>query len=296
MEHIEESIIRVLEKIKQHRRLYEANEEAVKQHLIGEIFQSLGWDIYNPNEVRPEERTDEGRADYALILDEKIVSFVEAKNLSVNVLKREKPLRQLGKYCFSQGVMYGILTNGLQWISIKAFEEGSTLRDRVLFTVDLEKEPLKKSALKLSLLGRDRIKDIEKISRLLNYMEKSFRELKRAGFSADMLFEYLKSSITLPDDFISKFVLLSMASPERTPRRFYIHDGSWKKLPLKEESWSGVITALLEYIVENKELKEEEVKELAALYKYSEKIPKDRILPLLRSIEEHFGIKIGFEF
>lgn len=296
MEHIERSIIRVLEKANNHRKLYEANEEAVKQHLIGEIFQSLGWDIYNPNEVRPEERTEEGRADYALILDGRIVSFVEAKNLSVNVLKKEKPLRQLAKYCFSQGVMYGILTNGIQWIAVKAFEEGSTLRDRVLFSVDLEKEPPKKSVLKLSLLGKSRIKDVEKISGLLRYMEESFRELKRAGFSEDILLEYLKGSIALPKGFIPKLIPLSMVSIERIPRRVYIYDDSWKRLELKEESWIGVITALLEYIVENKELKEDEIKELAALYRHLERIPRSRILPLLESIEGHFGVKMGFEF
>jgi len=41
--------------VNEHRGLYERNGEAVKQHLIGEIFQALGWKWDNPKEVRPEE-------------------------------------------------------------------------------------------------------------------------------------------------------------------------------------------------------------------------------------------------
>ncbi len=169
MEELREAIINVLRKVRAHRDLYVRNEEAVKQHLIGEVFQALGWDWNNPpEEVRPEARTEDGRADYALMLDGKVFAYVEAKNLGVNVLKRDDPLRQLARYCFnSGGVRYGILTNGTAWIAVKAFEEGSGLRDRVLITVNIEEEPIERSVLRLSLLSKSRIRDVERLSSLL---------------------------------------------------------------------------------------------------------------------------------
>ena len=135
---LERAVLNVMSRTGMHRKLYERNEEAVKQHLIGEIMGALGWDWNNPEEVRPEERTEDGRADYALLLNGEIVAFLEAKNLSVNVIKRDEPLRQLARYCFSRGVKYGILTNGAKWVVVKAFAERTSLRDRVLWTVDLE--------------------------------------------------------------------------------------------------------------------------------------------------------------
>ena len=171
MEELRRAIERVRRRITSHRKLYEKNEEAVKQHLIGEIFQALGWDWSNPEEVRPEERTEDGRADYALVMNGSVFAYVEAKNLGVNVLKRDEPLRQLARYCFNSGVKYGILTNGAVWIAIKAFEEGSSLRDRMLVSTDLLSEPVERTALKLSLLSKSRIAEIkrERVSGVTTY-------------------------------------------------------------------------------------------------------------------------------
>jgi len=119
----------------------------------------------------PRRRTEEGRADYALILNDRVVAFVEAKNLSVNVLKKDRPLRQLGRYCFNHGVKYGILTNGIVWVVIKAFEEGSRLEDRIILSVDVENEPIERTVLKLSLLSKSKMEKLERFTILF----KSFR-------------------------------------------------------------------------------------------------------------------------
>jgi len=54
--------------------------------LIFEILEALGWNIKNPEEVRPEDKTGMGRADYALVIDGKIVAYLEAKKLAIDVL------------------------------------------------------------------------------------------------------------------------------------------------------------------------------------------------------------------
>ncbi|AIF69785.1 hypothetical protein PAP_06965 [Palaeococcus pacificus DY20341] len=295
MEDVERVISNILEKVKNHRKLYDANEEAVKQHLIGEIFEVLGWEWQNPNEVRPEERTEDGRADYALVLGGKVISFVEAKNLSVKILKNEKPLRQLGKYCFSRGVTYGILTNGLQWIVIKAFEEGSTLKDRILFLVDLEKEPPKRSALKLSLLSKSRIKELERLAKLLQYFEESFRALKREGFDEDELIGYLRSEGMLKG-LLPIVPISSIDTTDEEPKKVYIYESSRKVLESQIKGWYDVLSTVLEYLLIAADLREEERKELSTLYKYSKKIPKEKILTLLKEIERHFNVRISIEF
>ncbi|MBO8173813.1 MAG: type I restriction enzyme HsdR N-terminal domain-containing protein [Thermococcus sp.] len=288
MDKIERAVLDVLKKVNEHRGLYERNEEAVKQHLIGEIFQALGWEWDNPKEVRPEERTEEGRADYALILNDRVVAFVEAKNLSVNVLKKDKPLRQLGRYCFNHGVKYGILTNGLSWVVIKAFEEGSRLEDRVILSVDVENEPIERTVLKLSLLSKNRIEKLERFATLLRALEFSFDELKREGISERKLIEFLTASK-------KRLLTLDKIGGDELPKALYVYDDGWKMIPLVERSIKGVLLSLLLYLSERSE--GEEKAQIKRAYTYLKEIPIDtqKILRLLREIERDRGIRIGIE-
>ncbi|WP_457754439.1 type I restriction enzyme HsdR N-terminal domain-containing protein [Thermococcus sp.] len=288
MDKVERAILDVLKKVNEHRRLYERNEEAVKQHLIGEIFQALGWEWDNPREVRPEERTEEGRADYALITGDRVVAFIEAKNLSINVLKKEKPLRQLGRYCFNNGVKYGILTNGVAWVVIKAFEEGSRLEDRIILSVDIENEPIERTTLKLSLLSKSRIEKLERFAALLRALEFSFDELKREGISERKLIEFLTASKR-------RLLTLEKLRGDELPRALYLYDDGWKIVPLVERSIKGVLLSLLLYLSERSE--GEEKAQIKKAYAYLKEMPIDtqKILRLLHEIEKEKGIRIGIE-
>ncbi|WP_324735686.1 type I restriction enzyme HsdR N-terminal domain-containing protein [Thermococcus sp. SY098] len=288
MDKIEKAILDVLKKVNEHRKLYERNEEAVKQHLIGGIFQALGWEWDNPKEVRPEERTEEGRADYALITGDRVVAFIEAKNLSINVLKKEKPLRQLGRYCFNNGVKYGILTNGVAWVVIKAFEEGSRLEDRVILSVDIENEPIERTTLKLSLLSKSRIEKLERFATLLRALEFSFDELKREGISERKLIEFLTASK-------KRLLTLEKLRGDELPRALYLYDDGWKIVPLVERSIKGVLLSLLLYLSERSE--GEEKAQIKKAYAYLKEMPIDtqKILRLLHEIEKEKGIRIGIE-
>ena len=286
---LREAVTRVRGKIRSHRKLYEKNEEAVKQHLIGEIFQALGWDWNNPEEVRPEERTEDGRADYALILNGSVFAYVEAKNLGVNILKRDEPLRQLARYCFNSGVKYGILTNGAVWMVIKAFEEGSSLRDRVLVRVNIEEEPVEKSVLKLSLLSKSRISEIERLSSLLKALELSFSGLKAEGYPEEALMAYLTSR-----EGLSLIPIEKLDASER-PRAIYVYDGGWKLLPLPEKSIKGALLSVLLYI-ENRSSgsKREEVRKA---YEHLRRISLDpeTALRVLKKLGEEENLRISVE-
>ncbi len=288
MEVLRSAVLRVSRRIRAHRELYEKNEEAVKQHLIGEIFQALEWDWNNPEEVRPEERTEDGRADYALILNGSVFAFVEAKNLGVNILRNGGPLRQLGRYCFNAGVRYGILTNGAVWIVIKAFEEGSRLDDRVLLKVNLKTEPLERTVLKLSLLSKDRMFKIERLSSLLKVLELSFSGLRKEGYPEEALLNYLtvNSSNLLPLDELSE---------EDVPRAAYIYEDGWKLLPLQEQSVKGVLLAVLLYM--ERKAPEQERSEVRRAYEHLKtlSLPPAKVLEVLRKLEEEEKLRISVE-
>ena len=289
MEELRGAIARVRRRITSHRKLYEKNEEAVKQHLIGEIFQALGWDWSNPEEVRPEERTEDGRADYALVMNGSVFAYVEAKNLSVNVLKRDEPLRQLARYCFNSGVKYGILTNGAVWIAIKAFEEGSPLRDRILVSADLLSEPVERAVLKLSLLSKSRIAEIERLSSLLKALELSFSGLKAEGYSEEALMAYLTAK-----EGLNLIPIEELGASER-PRAVYVYDGGWKLLPLREQSIKGALLSVLLYI-ENRSSGSKR-KEVKKAYEHLRRIQLDpeTALRVLRKLGEEENLRISVE-
>lgn len=286
---MERAVLNVMSRIGMHRTLYEKNEEAVKQHLIGEIMSALGWGWNNPEEVRPEERTEDGRADYALLINGEIVAFLEAKNLSVNVIKRDEPLRQLARYCFSRGVRYGILTNGAKWVVAKAFAEGTSLRDRVLFTVDLEEEPLERVLVKLSLLSKDRIGKLERLATLLNAFEIAYKSLLNEGFNEEALLNYLRTRGQ------PSVVPAAKLSGVEVPKAVYVYEDGWKPLPLGDRSLKGALLAVLDYLEgRSSGEKREEVRKAKKLLSRME-LPPEKVVLLLREIEKDEGLRIGVE-
>ena len=99
-------------------------EETTKQALILPIITALGYDIYNPDEVRPEYGADfvlqkrngqQEKVDYAILLNGEPRIFIEAKALDVSLDDPSAP-GQLSRYFNSTPtVTLGILTNGLEW-------------------------------------------------------------------------------------------------------------------------------------------------------------------------------------
>ncbi len=97
------------------------DESGVKQYVIMPLLYSLGWDIYDRSEVKPEYRTSRGLVDYALFLRNKVVVFLEIKKPSENLHYHED---QLLRYAYSEGVRLACLTNGKDWWFYLPLEEG----------------------------------------------------------------------------------------------------------------------------------------------------------------------------
>ncbi len=91
-------------------------EEATKHSLVLPFFQVLGFNIYNPHEVKPEYFADfalnpKKRVDYALYTKGELSIFVECKAVDVDV---EDHQGQLALYFNSTpSVRLGIVTNGI---------------------------------------------------------------------------------------------------------------------------------------------------------------------------------------
>jgi hypothetical protein len=172
---LKEALITVRKKMKNYRTLYESNEEAVRTQVIEVILEALGWDPRNPEMVRPNKQTGEGIPDYALYIQDEIVLFMEAKNLSVNLKGAAQD--QLTEYVYRQGVNFGVLTNGAIWMLVSAFEKGVNWADRVVWSIDiLEGEP-EDSIRYLKQISRSMMPNLEKIRAYMSAFDTTWESI-----------------------------------------------------------------------------------------------------------------------
>jgi len=150
-----------LDKVSENRKIYENGEYAVRDHLINPILNCLGWNTSNPKFVIPNLKT-EGRdiPDYTLFKNGMRILFVEAKNLSVD-LKNE--IQQLARYCYNEGTEFGVLTNGINWILFRTFLKGTTLKERIIWEIDLEKDSEELVTSKLKTIDYNNIENLERL-------------------------------------------------------------------------------------------------------------------------------------
>lgn len=173
---IEETLRNIVGKIKNYRPLYEQNEMAVREQIINPVLRALNWNPEDPEEVQPNISTEEGVPDYTLIKNGNKVLFLEAKNLSVDVEQKDV-VRQLAQYCFGEGMKYGILTNGVVWVLFRAFQEGTTISERIVWKIDIESEESATTISRLKTISKDNIDDIERLIKKLQILEEIWQSL-----------------------------------------------------------------------------------------------------------------------
>lgn len=86
------------------------NEAATKQGFIQPLFEALGWDFADTDEVSPEDNASSGRVDYAFKLRGVSQFFVEAKSFKEDV-NDPKHIKQAVSYAYNKGVTWAVLTN-----------------------------------------------------------------------------------------------------------------------------------------------------------------------------------------
>lgn len=147
-------------RIEENSQLYNANEAAVRSQLIEPMLEALGWDPSDPQQVVPEDRTEGGPADYCLKVEREKQHrlFVEAKNMSRDP---EDGLDELERYCVREGVGYGVSTNGEKWLLFRAFEEDKRRKEKILWEVDIVKDPIPEVFAKLSQVSRENLPELD---------------------------------------------------------------------------------------------------------------------------------------
>jgi type I restriction-modification system DNA methylase subunit len=86
------------------------NEAATKQGFIQPLFDALGWNFTDTDEVSPEDNTSNGRVDYAFKLHGVSQFYIEAKPFKEDI-NDAKHIKQAVSYAYNKGVTWAVLTN-----------------------------------------------------------------------------------------------------------------------------------------------------------------------------------------
>ena len=102
---------------------HDLDEANTKAKIVTPFIRTLGWRVYDNNEVLLEysgEREFEDRADYALFGPEEVHTVVEAKQIGRNISEHGN---QICRYMRLFGADWGILTNGERFLIYQATGE-----------------------------------------------------------------------------------------------------------------------------------------------------------------------------
>lgn len=176
MDDLKEIIEILIEKMKKYRSLYERNEMATRGQIIEPILKGLGWNIENPEEIQPNVSFEEGVPDYSLLKNDKNILFIEAKKLAIDI-EQKKVIRQLAKYCFGEGMKYGVLTNGAIWLLFRSFQEGTTMAERIVWKSDIENDEITATTRRLNTISKENINDIDNLIKKLQILDEIWHSL-----------------------------------------------------------------------------------------------------------------------
>ena len=155
---LQETINNIIARAQRYPDVYSRNETAVRDQLINPILHALGWDVTDPDIVLPNEPGRDGRVpDYSLMKDNQIKLIVEGKHIGVD-LRQDRVISQLGSYCHSRSIDFGLLTNGVEWLLFKTFERN--IDERIVWHIDI-RQNTQKAIEKLSLLFQNNIEHLE---------------------------------------------------------------------------------------------------------------------------------------
>ena len=92
-------------------KISDYNEEMTKKDFILPLFNALGWDTENSNEVSAEETIKNKRVDYAFKIDGVPKFFLEAKSLREDNIINLKYVEQAIDYAWMKSCSWAVLTN-----------------------------------------------------------------------------------------------------------------------------------------------------------------------------------------
>jgi len=106
------------------------NEASTKNSFIQPLFEALGWDFSDINEVEPEQRIAAGRVDYVFKINGVSKFCLEVKPLRDELSDDDR--RQAISYAYNKGVSWAVLTN-LDRLQVFNAERQTADLDNILF-------------------------------------------------------------------------------------------------------------------------------------------------------------------
>lgn len=116
-------------------------EEATKNALVMPFIKALGYDVFDPTEVRPELDADVGikkgeKVDYAILRDGKPIILFECKRAGTDLSTVH--FSQLFRYFTVTEARFAVLTNGTQYRFFTDLEERNKMDERFFLEFDLQ--------------------------------------------------------------------------------------------------------------------------------------------------------------
>lgn len=137
---LEASIADLASKLRQHREIL-ATEEAAKTTLVLPFLRALGYDIFDPAEVKPEFTCDVGtkkgeKVDYAICVSGEVTILVECKPVTSEL--SIKHASQLFRYFTATTARVALLTNGVVYQFFTDSDRPNVMDEKPFFTLNLE--------------------------------------------------------------------------------------------------------------------------------------------------------------
>ena len=182
------------------------NEEATKMALIAPFIQSLGYDIFNPTEVKPEFSADlpgikQGeRVDYAVLENGQPKILIEAKPYRTDLRSAEKG--QLSRYFQATKARIGILTNGRQFQFFTDLDHQNLMDERPFAEIDL------------SDLKSAPLEQIKQLSKSMFDLETLLSTAERLKYLRGVK-EEIRTELTEPSDWLVREMARRVHTSER---------------------------------------------------------------------------------
>ncbi len=182
------------------------NEEATKMALIAPFIQALGYDIFNPTEVKPEFSADlpgikQGeRVDYAVLENGQPKILVEAKPYQTDLKSAEKG--QLSRYFQATHARIGILSNGRQFLFFSDLDRQNLMDEKPFAEIDLN--DLKAAPLE----------QIKQLSKSMFDLETLLSTAERLKYLRGVK-EELKAELSDPSDWLVREMARRIHTAER---------------------------------------------------------------------------------
>ena len=135
-------IIELIESLKADKKISSMDVASIKQGVIIRLLSSLGWDIFNVDEIKPDLVVGSSSVDYALRVEDANKLFLMVRGADEELESSQKELLDCA---VKEDVELAILTNGAIWWFYLPLSEDSP-EQRRFFAVNLLKQNSKNIA------------------------------------------------------------------------------------------------------------------------------------------------------